>query len=407
MAMASVGKRKAERRGCQVKAQVIPPGKSEPIDCLILDFSATGARVKLNAPTELPPRFKLYIPSRPETKNVLLRWVKGQEFGVEYSTGLADENTFFELIDRVANLEKAGGGAGDPAALDELVRRITTLEAALPNAGSTEPAEGEGIDEDKAAGLERRIDKISRTAEEQIKRSEQFLSTRMDQTEERLRAHLAPDVAERLARLEAIVEAGAFAPAQAASDASPSTRGPDPHLVSRLADLEAKLMSAPRASGAFDASALEARIEKVAQIAQERADRVERFLMTRVDDIETQMISAPAAPMPMRSSEIADLDLKLHELSAQFEEMKHMPAPAAPRASVAMPDEFARLAERVSDLEVSVMELRIDAPSAGPVEKLDIERRIVEIEGRHAEIIGTLRNLLALLSATDGRRATG
>ena len=199
---------------------------------------------------------------------------------------------------------------------------------------------------------------------------------------------------------------GAFAPAQAA-DTSPSMRGPDPHLVSRLADLEAKLMSAPRASGAFDASALEARIEKVAQIAQERADRVERFLMTRVDDIETQMISAPSAPMPMRSSEIADLDLKLHELSAQFEEMKYTPAPAAPRASVAMPDEFARLAERVSDLEISVMELRIDAPSAGPIEKLDIERRIVEIEGRHAEIIGTLRNLLALLSATDGRRATG
>ena len=42
---------------CQVKAQVIPPGKSEPIDCLILDFSATGARVKLNAPTRASASF--------------------------------------------------------------------------------------------------------------------------------------------------------------------------------------------------------------------------------------------------------------------------------------------------------------------------------------------------------------
>ena len=89
MAMASVGKRKAERRGCQVKAQILQTDR-DPIDCLILDFSATGARVKLNAPLQgdLPSRFKLYIPSRPETKNVILRWTKAQEVGVEGEGGL-------------------------------------------------------------------------------------------------------------------------------------------------------------------------------------------------------------------------------------------------------------------------------------------------------------------------------
>ena len=266
--MASVGKRKAERRGCQVKAQVLQPDR-DPIDCLILDFSATGARVKLNAPIngDLPSRFKLYIPSRPETKNVILRWTKGQEIGVEYSTGLADEKTFFELIDRVAKLEK-GGASGDPAALEELARRITTLEARLAEQAPDE-AEEVDVDEGVAATLERRIDKATKTAENQIKRSEQFLSTRMDQTEERLRALLAPDVAERLARLEALAEGGSLAPAAAAEPAD-ATLGPDPRIVSRLADLEAKIMSAQRPAGvsaAQDFSAIESRLETVARAA--------------------------------------------------------------------------------------------------------------------------------------------
>ncbi len=367
--------------------------------------------MKLNAPIngDLPSRFKLYIPSRPETKNVILRWTKGQEIGVEYSTGLADEKTFFELIDRVAKLEK-GGASGDPAALEELAKRITTLEARLAEQAPDE-AEEVDVDEGVAATLERRIDKATKTAENQIKRSEQFLSARMDQTEERLRALLAPDVAERLARLEALAEAGSLAPAAAAEPAD-ATLGPDPRIVSRLADLEAKIMSAQRPAGVSvgqDVSALESRLETVARLAEERAERVERFLMTRIDDIETQMIAAPAAPAPARSSEIADLDFKLHELTARFEEMIRAEAPAAPApvARTAAPHEFARLVERVSDLEVSIMELRIDGPAAGSADSNQIEHRIAEIEGRHAEIIGTLRNLLALLTATEGRRQAG
>ncbi len=252
---------------------------------------------------------------------------------------------------------------------------------------------------------------MTKTAENQIKRSEQFLSTRMDQTEERLRALLAPDVAERLARLEALAESASLAPAAPAEPADAGS-GPDPRIVSRLADLEAKIMSAQRpapASGGADVSALESRLETVARLAEERAERVERFLMTRIDDIETQMIAAPAAPAPVRSPEIAELDFKLHELTARFEEMirAEVHAAPAPAARTAAPDELARLVERVSDLEVSIMELRIDGPAAGSASNGQIEHRIAEIEGRHAEIIGTLRNLLALLTATEGRRQAG
>ncbi len=405
--MASVGKRKAERRGCQVKAQILSSGGAEPIDCIILDFSATGARVKLNAPRELPARFKLYIPSRPETKNVLLRWTKGLEFGCEYSTGLADENTFFELIDRVAKLESAAPAAsgGAPAALDEITARIEALEARLGQSGSASPAEP-ALDVEAAEAIRLRIDQVAQASETQVRRSESVLVARMDELEQRLRATLAPDAAQRLARLEAAVEAGAFE--QPATAMAPTDSGPDARIVARLADIEARLMAAPRApQPAFDPSMLEAKIEQSVRRVEERAERIERFLMTRIDNIETQMISAPDAPAPLRSSEIADLDLRLHQLAARFEESAARASNAPRGDAAAMSEDFARLAERVSDLEMSVMELRLGDAPAKPQDDEDLPRRIVEIEGRHAEIIATLRNLLALLSATEGRRHAG
>lgn len=406
MAMGSVGKRKAERRGCQVKAQVIRPDGSDPIECLILDFSSTGARVKLNAQAELPARFKLYIPSRPETKQVLLRWTKGLEFGCEYSTGVADEKTFFELIDRVVKLEKAGGAGGstdNSEAFAAMAARLDAIEAKLAvEETPAEPAEASEVDADALAALQRRVDKSIKTAESYAKRSEQYLTTRIDETEERLRALLAPDAAARLARLEALAESGALSPSTA--DGATSS-APDARIVSRIADLEAKLMSTQRPAAGVDTSALDARIEQVARRAEERTDRVERFLMTRVDDLEAQMISAPAAPAPVRSSEVADLDYRLHELSARVDNLGEARAPAL--AQSAAPGDLDRLIERVSDLEVSVMELRIEQPSSRAPEDMDLQRRILEIEGRHAEIIGTLRNLLALLTATEGRRAAG
>lgn len=404
MAMASVGKRKAERRGCQVKAQILRPGGSDPIDCLILDFSATGARAKLNAEAELPARFQLYIPSRPETKNVILRWCKGLEFGVEYSTGLADEKTFFELIDRVARLEKAGGGSSagaPPEALDELARRIATMEARLDGAGASEP-----VDVNADAALERRIGAVAQAAEDFAARSEHVLTARLETLEQRLQAALAPDVAGRLSRLEAAAEAGAFEPAAGAESAGAS--GLDPRIVARIADIEARLMSAPRAAaGGVDPATLDARIEQADRRTQERVERLERALMARIDGLDTQTISAPAAPAPMRSAEVADLDFRLHQLAARFDELNAIAAPASLGAAAA-PDDLARLAERVSDLEMSVMELRLDGPDGGkPAADEDLHRRIVDMEGRHAEIIGTLRNLLALLTATEGRRQAG
>ncbi|MFV0279755.1 MAG: PilZ domain-containing protein [Rhodoblastus sp.] len=351
MAFGSVGKRKAERRDCHVKAQIIRPDDDRPIDCLIMDFSATGARAKVMEPVKLPSRFKLYIPSRPETKNVLLRWQKDQDFGCEYSTGLADERTFFELIGRVDALESAGP-AGDGAALADFSRRIEALEAAhkdleaarkdqaSPDAPQTDMRQMQLAGEENIAALEQRIEGVAAAAEGQARRSEQFLITRLEQTEDRLRALLAPDVPARLARLEALAESGAFTAAPAS--VQPVTAEFDPAIYGRLADLEARTMAMQRAADEAEA----------------------RSLAHSVDDRAPPEAAAPG--------EVEDV---------------------------------IKLAERVSDIEVSLMELSLGGPAAPKAGATDLNRRITEIEERHAEIVATLRNLLGLLTASGEHRA--
>ncbi len=396
MAVGSVGKRKAERRDCQVKAQVLTPNGA-PIDCLILNFSATGARVKLNAPAELPVRFKLFIPSRPETKLVLLRWRNGLEFGCEYSTGLADENTFYELMERVHQLELGHGPAAAPAAdqatLQEMAQRIEALEAKLAEIESKplEPREESAVDTVDADALTRRIDKVARTAEDYARRTEQFLVGRMDEAEARMRASFAPDMAERLARLEAAAETGAFETQQAPVAAT--TPNADPDILRRLVDLEARLTAqAPArehiATDAVDGDA----IARLRAHVDESVERVERFLYSRIADIEGQLITAPAPPS--RPVDVNALQMQIHDLEKQLQQ------------ATATPD-LDRFVERLSDLEVSVMELRAELPEANSGVDDEIRQRIAMIEERNSEIIATLRNLVVLLANRDPMRAAG
>lgn len=415
MTVGSVGKRKAERRDCQVKAQVLLPD-AEAADAVILNFSATGARARLAAPLDLPARFKLFIPSRPETKSVLLRWRNGLEFGCEYSTGLADEDTLYELVTRVERLEAAGGG--EPVAADAPVADMARFErqiAALENrietvaAAPSPAAQPEGASDPKlerrveelegriglaaqaadVSGLDARIDKVGKLADDRVRGVEAFLVSRMDQLEERLRTAFAPDVAERLARLEALAEAGT---AEVRQDATPTSNAPDQALLARIADIEARLME-PRptvAPAERDLSAVERQIARVEKRAEEQTARAERFINARMDEIEAQLISAPAAPATRRP-DIESLERQMHDLTRRFEE------------AIAFP-QLDELEARLSNLEVSAMELRADMPVVDP-EAADIGQRLAQIEERHGEIVATLRNLLALLSARDERRA--
>ena len=365
MAFGSVGKRKAERRDCHVKAQVLLPGR-DPIDCIILNFSATGARATLNAEADLPPRFKLFIPSRPETKPTLLRWRNGLEFGCEYSTGVADENAFFALLDRVDQIEAklVSGGSQDSAPAADLADRVARIEVAC------------------GALAARPVAPASSMAQETAQRID-ALEARNAAIDAILSAPAIPaDLLDRIALLEARADVP-----QSRIDESPPAA-----IVRRLADLEARMMALrpTTSTAAPDLALLERRIAETGRAAEDYTARVEKFVGQRIDALETSLIAAPPPP-PVRRIDVEGLERQVIELARRLDD-------------AAAPDGVESLAERVSNLEVGLLEFRAEMPS-GEVGDDDLTRRIALLEERNGEILMALRNVLALLTARSEQRA--
>jgi hypothetical protein len=53
------------------------------VDCMVEDFSATGFRLELHEPKNLPPVFMLTVPSLQMRYIVVRRWMNGLAIGVE------------------------------------------------------------------------------------------------------------------------------------------------------------------------------------------------------------------------------------------------------------------------------------------------------------------------------------
>ncbi len=68
-----VGKRAAARQNCQMRAEMRFLDGRPPMECTIIDISATGCRVQLPSEFECPEDFDLFIPSRSETKIAKIR----------------------------------------------------------------------------------------------------------------------------------------------------------------------------------------------------------------------------------------------------------------------------------------------------------------------------------------------
>lgn len=144
-----IGRRQGERRTCSIKAQAQPYDGSAPIDCIVTDFSAAGARMEFPEDIEPPTAFDLFIPSRGDTRPAVIRWRTPDAIGVEFlqARGSTEDQRLTDLLVRVSRLEEelramradaalARGTAGDPAASsapapsldDGLAQRVATLE---------------------------------------------------------------------------------------------------------------------------------------------------------------------------------------------------------------------------------------------------------------------------------------
>lgn len=54
------------------------------IDCLVRDYSETGARLKLSETVAVPEVMELYIPNREEMHRARVEWRTGNEMGVSF-----------------------------------------------------------------------------------------------------------------------------------------------------------------------------------------------------------------------------------------------------------------------------------------------------------------------------------
>jgi len=81
-------RRKAKRRSLRYNAAVITFDGRLKRDCVIDDISAIGARLKIEAPKELPEEFVLLLSERGEARRrCKIAWRGAQEIGVRFRAG--------------------------------------------------------------------------------------------------------------------------------------------------------------------------------------------------------------------------------------------------------------------------------------------------------------------------------
>lgn len=102
-----VGKRSSLRQNCQMRAEMRFLDGRKPQECIIVDISASGCRIELSSPDDVPEDFDLFIPSRSETKIAKVRRQDGVNLGVAFLKSRLDDPLVMQtLLERVLRLER-------------------------------------------------------------------------------------------------------------------------------------------------------------------------------------------------------------------------------------------------------------------------------------------------------------
>src|SRR5262249_31681153 len=123
-------RRRVSRQKSFLSGCVYFSSRRTPIDCLVRDVSATGARLIFPGPVNLPDQIYLYIPKKDETFSALVHWHRGDEVGIAFGSKAArSRSADAQLVERVEKLEaeiaalkqmlkqlKAGAGRAEAAA---------------------------------------------------------------------------------------------------------------------------------------------------------------------------------------------------------------------------------------------------------------------------------------------------
>jgi PilZ domain-containing protein len=116
-------RRSSARQKSFLQGRIYFNNRRSSIDCLIRDYSDTGARLKLSETAAVPEAIELYIPNKEEIHRARVEWRSGNEMGVSFgeevrSPSIAPEAAQGDVTARVQTLE------AEVASLKRLVNEL-------------------------------------------------------------------------------------------------------------------------------------------------------------------------------------------------------------------------------------------------------------------------------------------
>lgn len=108
--------RREVRQRTFLKGRIVFNNGASSMDCLVRDFSATGARLALTETATLPEQFELYIPQKDKTYRSSLRWRRNDGIGIAF------------IDETVPVAPPAAPPQDDQTSVPALMRRIGELE---------------------------------------------------------------------------------------------------------------------------------------------------------------------------------------------------------------------------------------------------------------------------------------
>jgi hypothetical protein len=112
-------RRRVTRQKSFLSGCVYFSSRRTPIDCLVRDISATGARLIFPGEVSLPDQVYLYLPKKDQTFSALVHWHRGDEVGIAFGSAAArGRSADAQLVERVEKLE------AEIAALKKTLKRL-------------------------------------------------------------------------------------------------------------------------------------------------------------------------------------------------------------------------------------------------------------------------------------------
>jgi hypothetical protein len=103
-------RRTVTRQKSFLQGRIYFNNRRSSIDCLVRDYTETGARLKLSETATVPEVMELYIPNREEMHRARVEWRSGNEMGVSFgeemrSPSIAPDAAQGDMAARVQKLE--------------------------------------------------------------------------------------------------------------------------------------------------------------------------------------------------------------------------------------------------------------------------------------------------------------